>query len=671
VDVPPPSLFIRIQRLSLIAFAVALFFLVAGLRWATIGHFGSDMPNWDQWDAEAAHLLIPWFEEGDFAGHLFHPHNEHRVVLTKLQSLALVLLSGQWDARLQCVVNAGLCGLLVVALWLCSRRWVAARWHLPLFVLLAFLFGLPLAWENILGGFHSQQYWLIGLSFAAIVTLPFASPWSACWWLGAFSALLALGSMASGFLASAVVASVVGFRLLRRETTLAGALPTLTLATALVCLGALTHVTAPHHEPLKAKTLHDFVFNFVHSLQWPLRFQHWAGAVLWFPWLLVCWRVVQADARPGDVRSGSEGQEFRSSPRFDPRAPQTIVAVGGWVLLQFLATAYARGAEAHYPAPRYMDTLALGAFVNAVALAWLGSPPASQTSQGLRADSTEGVHPRRGDKLSFGLSLIGLAWLLTLGAGLHETATRQLTSELPETKAYHLEAGIRLRSYLATNDPAELEFPVLPYPSAQVLMDRLGHPSLRELMPVGVRAPLALQPSAEASPHFATNAVPLRELERGSRHGLSPATPPLGSHRTWGSFGAGGPVATGLWISDPLSSPMGGWLKFEAAGQLGEPGTSLELHDALTGVRLGSVLPSRIPGDSWRAAYVRAPQVPFVVVARDSDPTRWMAFSAPVEMSPLSYWAWRATQHGLLVAIIAAGLAGIPAVLGLFLRGRH
>ena len=60
-----------------------------------------------------------------------------------------------------------------------------------------------------------------------------------------------------------------------------------------------------------------------------------------------------------------------------------------------------------------------------------------------------------------------------------------------------------------------------------------------------------------------------------------------------------------------------------------------------------------------RAAYVRAPQVPFVVVARDDSAARWLAFSAPVEMGQLSYYAWRCTKHGWLIADVAAALAAL------------
>ena len=79
-----------------------LFALVVGTNWATFARFGSDMPDWDQWDAEGVNLLAPWFENDHFLAHLFEPHNEHRVVLTKLQNLAVVSMAKQWDSRAEC-----------------------------------------------------------------------------------------------------------------------------------------------------------------------------------------------------------------------------------------------------------------------------------------------------------------------------------------------------------------------------------------------------------------------------------------------------------------------------------------------------------------------------------------------------------------------------------------
>ena len=286
------------KRLLSAAFAVCLFLLIVGGKWATFDRYGSAMPDWDQWDAEAVELLIPWFENENFLRHLVHPHNEHRVIMTKLQNLALVLINGQWDSRLEAATNALLHAGLAVGFWLFGRRAVAARWQIPLFVFIAALFGLPVAWQNVLGGFHSQQYWLAGLSFAAVVSIPFARVGSATWWGGLLAALLALGTMASGFIAAAVVLVVLGWRLFFRATTWRQSWPAFVVMGAFVVIGLLIRVEVEWHRDLKAKTVHDFVFSIVHSLQWPWREKHWAAALLWLPWAVVAGKV-GSDALPG------------------------------------------------------------------------------------------------------------------------------------------------------------------------------------------------------------------------------------------------------------------------------------------------------------------------------------------------------------------------------------
>lgn len=119
-------------NLRIAVYAACLFCVVLGLKWATFDRFGSAMPDWDQWDAEAYYAIIPWFEHDHFLQNIFTPHNEHRVVLTKLQNLALTVLNGQWDARLQAVTNAILHSALATALWLLAVRLVAPSPRLPL-----------------------------------------------------------------------------------------------------------------------------------------------------------------------------------------------------------------------------------------------------------------------------------------------------------------------------------------------------------------------------------------------------------------------------------------------------------------------------------------------------------------------------------------------------------
>ena len=653
-------------NLRIAVYAACLFCVVLGLKWATFDRFGSAMPDWDQWDAEAYYAIIPWFEHDHFLQNIFTPHNEHRVVLTKLQNLALTVLNGQWDARLQAVTNAILHSALATALWLLAVRLVALSPRLPLspspplpappslllpalWLLAVALFGLPLAWQNVLGGFHSQQYWLLVTSFTAIVTLPFARPLTLRWWLGAAAATLALLTMGSGLLAAAVVIVVVAFRILRCDTTLRSAWPTLALCAALVAVGAATRVEVDHHAHMQVKTLHDFFFSLLHSLQWPVPSGYDGLAIiLWLPWFLVAMSVLRRRA------------DF--SPPATVHLAQTITALGGWVLVQLLATAYARGAGADFPASRYMDTLTFGAMVNALCLAWLlRSPDSSAWSHALRLSSFR-LTPLRA---------LGFVWLVTFLFGVTDLVTRNLDTEMPDAKKYYIAAEAHMRGYLATDDPAQLAFPEIPYPSAGGIIDRLSHVCVRALMPAVLRAPLALRSTAPSP--FAENHASQLSLATAPRFGLSPATVPLASSPTWGSFDqTAGPASTGEWTSAPLTSPLGAWLKFETAGQLGaSPATlSLELRDPTTHALLATVAPSKLPGDTWRAAYVRAPRTPFVVVARDTDPARWLAFSAPVEMGHLSYLASRCTKHGLLLAQLAAALAALLTLLAFFLRAK-
>jgi hypothetical protein len=609
---------------------VCLFAIVVGGRWGVINQFGTDLPQWDQWDAEGLHLLVPWFQHRFTLAELFFAHNEHRVVLTKLLNLTLTLANGQWDQRLESVVNAFLAGLLAVALfWLGTSR-LAARWHGPLFVIIAAGLGLPLAWQNVIAGFHSQQFFLIGLSFGAIVCLGEARPWSRAWWLGAICAVLALGSMATGFLASLIVICILSVRVQKREIPGPATTVTLFLCTVVAAVGWFTRVTVGYHDGLKAQTAGEFALSLIHSLQWPMTTAPWTLILLWLPWSWLALRTIF-------------GRPEGSGRPFD----WTLTALGGWVIAQLLATAYARGVGGDPPASRYIDTLVFGAVVNAMAAAWLvqgnGGNPAKRT--GL---------------LSWKIAT--LAWAAVFADGVYTQAAEIFSAELPPLRANEAASEQDVRDYLATGDESYLASGPIPYPGVAAFLERIRLPELRFLLPVSVRTPLALTLGAEQTSFISHDSRPPSRLDpfataSGSAPtGFANRLQPLSNRTTWGSFGGGGAADIGVWTSAPLTAAPG-WLMFQTAGQLGEPGVALELRDASTHELLAAVSPTKVAGDSWRAAYARAPRAPFIVVARDQDAARWLAFAEPVEMGPLSHWAWRAAKQGWLIAEIAAGVA--------------
>ena len=90
----------------LIAVAVGLIALVARLLY--IHYFAVSMPFWDQWDAEGDHLLKPLLSGSLGWAELLHAHNEHRIVPTKLVTLASYLATGQWNTIYEARISAAI-----------------------------------------------------------------------------------------------------------------------------------------------------------------------------------------------------------------------------------------------------------------------------------------------------------------------------------------------------------------------------------------------------------------------------------------------------------------------------------------------------------------------------------------------------------------------------------
>jgi hypothetical protein len=587
-----------------------------------------DLPEWDQWDAEGLHLLAPWFQGHSILKEVFLPHNEHRVVLTKLTNLGLTLANGQWDQRLETVVNALIAGLIAAGVFAWGSSFLGRRWLAPLFVLLAAAYGLPFAAENVINGFHSQQLFMVGFSFGAIAGLVGSRLGSVGWWLGLACLGLAMLTMASGFFAAAVVVGFLLFRLMRRQVRWKEALPALVPAAVLVAVGALTQVSVPYHEGAKAHTVFEFTATLVQGLEWPAAGldYSWLSVFLWIPWVWVVVRMLRSEE--GDGRNAGWG----------------LACLGGWVVLQLLATAYARGNGGNGPPSRYIDTLIVGAVVNALSVGWLAG-------YGGLNGSERGAH-----------LAIALLWLVTIVGGARAQLTAIYNEQLPEAKRYRYYCIENVRNYLATGDEAYVRHDEIPYPGTAGFLYHLHERPLQDLLPASVRIPLPLA-EARASGSFVRGDSRMKEADRSllrpasAAPGIPKECPAPSNAVYWGSFGPGGGSDAGVWESAALPAPHAGYLKFEMAGQPGANGARLELKDAASGQILGEVRPDRTPGNSWRSAYVRSPASPFVVEAHDVDPNGWIAFTQPVEMGTLSYWAWRCVKNGLLLAELSAGAA--------------
>ena len=99
---------------------LAVFSVVWGARLWLIQFYSSPVPFWDQWD-EAINFLKPWLEGTLSWQTWFEPHNEHRIVFTRILDVGLLSLNRQWDPQLQMVVNAFIVGILACVLIYCAR----------------------------------------------------------------------------------------------------------------------------------------------------------------------------------------------------------------------------------------------------------------------------------------------------------------------------------------------------------------------------------------------------------------------------------------------------------------------------------------------------------------------------------------------------------------------
>ncbi|MBI5426149.1 MAG: hypothetical protein HZA32_18910 [Opitutae bacterium] len=581
--------------------ALALCGIVVGLKLDVVHRFGSDLPMWDQWDAEGITVFVPWAKGGLTLEHLIRPHNEHRVALTRLLGMAELAVNGQWDARLQCVVNAFLHAGLAIALWGFARRLLGASGSAVGFVLAAALIGLPISWQNVISGFHSQQYFLLLLSFSAIVLLPTSAPGTARWWLGGVAGLLALFSMASGLLAAVAVVAVALLQSWRGSRPLRSQGPSLVLCAALIAAGAALHVHYVGHDPLKARDLSEFFRYTLHSLEWPLE-SPWAAALLWAPLVGLAARLAQRATE-------------------DPRSDALVLfALGGWTLAQILASAYARGAGADYPASRYMDTLALGLAVNGLASAWL----VQRCVRGWR----------------FAAVALLVAWSATAGWGVYRLTRANYVNDLPATRDYYARCEANTRAYLATGDPSHLRGEDFPYPNANNFRERIDQPALRAIMPASVRPPLRLQTA------------------RGDEvlHEVAAGTEAARPSRHWSSRGG----RAGTWESVVMDFPRSTTLLFRFDGALaGAAAPILQFRDTRLGAPVADVLAERTGHSPEFSATVALPAGTAQLVARIERPSGWLAFEEPVEVARFSAIAARFASLGRWLALVS----GIAAVL--------
>jgi hypothetical protein len=415
-----------------------------------ISIFANVSPYYDQWTAETP--LYRAYLDGRLSWHeMLAPHNEHRIFFSRLLFLALLEFSGTWNVVVQMVVNALMHLAVLLALAWLLRRLIAPA-HAALFALMLVLaYAIPFDWENLLWGFQSQFYFLLGLSLAATVLLTERAPFTPGWFLGLVVAGLSMLAMSSGAVTPIAAAAFVGGQIIvgartRAPREIAGLVTLLAFGAVLLSFT----VTVPAHAVLKARGPLAFAQALITISEWPFKLSILGSLILNTPMALM---VVHL------LRTGTG----RADPRW------RLVALFMWLLLQFVAMAYARAADPM--ASRYMDLISLGPLLNLVALLHLAAGA-----------------PRR-------TRLVASAWTGLLAATLVWLPFQGLAYQLGFDRPRILARDRNLAAYVRTGDPKALDQPFLyiPFVGADGLIRPLRYPQVRGLLPRSLGADPALR----------------------------------------------------------------------------------------------------------------------------------------------------------------------------------
>jgi hypothetical protein len=436
-----------------VIFPLACALVIVGIKIWMIDRSGSPTPFWDQWDAEGA-ALYPQYLSGTLRlSDLIAPHNEHRLLVTRLWSLLLFGLAGYWDPILQMLANTAILGAVVALLAAAFRPVLDAASWIALTVFATVIYALPFGWESTLAGFHSQWYFMLLFSIAGLLAIVHAAAFTPRWWLALLLGLLGYFSMAPGMLAvvagfsTCAVQFVVGRRSGPRELAALAV-----FAAATIVMAVYTPVIADNAW-LKAHSIGQFLGAVIAIASWPATSGD--GIAL----MVVGAALVHAPALLTSV------SVIRLRPPLDDRR-WLLVALTGWAALQTAAIAYGRATAP--TSSRYLDVLAVALVLNCgCLLVLLREPPAWW---------------RRRRHAVGALAL----WLLLVLGGMTVTLIRHSIPDLAHKQMTGRVEQENLRAYLETGDIGKLEnkpFLAIPYPDPQRLGQIAADPVIRAVLP--------------------------------------------------------------------------------------------------------------------------------------------------------------------------------------------
>jgi hypothetical protein len=577
----------RTRGLLLGAGAMAL---VWGASLLTVHAYSNSLPFYDQW--LEGRWLYHSFGDGRFTWRmLVEPHNEHRIALKRLFTLAIFSIDGQWDNRTEAAFNTVLhalpAGLIVAGLGMRLRGAALAA----VMLILLSCWGLPIARENVVWGFQSQWYLLIVYAPLAFWLLAFHPTGTRGFWLGVTSMALCLFTIATGPFCAASVLSARVLEAARNRQRWRDHAPVIVLAALVLTAGILLRSSNWMLELGHARNFGEFLRAWLRMAAYPYVHQPWMAVVIWAPSLLWLARLLR-QSRP-----------WTSLERF-------VVALMGFAFLHPIAIGYARGIDGGAGldmATRYYDLLAFIPIANVIAAALL----VSENRARWRFPAL-------------------VAWTLVALGGIGERAHRMLTVELPGLPRMFATEAEHVRNYVKSANPKEFDVAQsidIPFPDTTIIKQALDDTFMRSILPWTVRAPLdvnVIETAGFDSPGLPPDAQP-------------PPTPRI-------SFADWHTTHSGTFRARLAPTPY----PFLRLAVIGTAPSALTISN--TSVKRSPPGPVWQDGIT-----VRAPEGPSTLEAAHGTSETWWGFTAPVEVGRLTVWVDYASVVGrafLLLAVL-------------------
>lgn len=436
-----------ILLLSTFAIVLLIFKLVL------INKYANATPFWDQWDAEAAFLFLPWVEGTLKWSDLIAPHNEHRILLTRLLALGLLELNGRvWNPILEMRVNAALHVLSLTILLNFLSKTFNFKNKISLLIFTLVIFLIPFGWENTLAGFQSAFYFLLLFSFIFLYTISTCQIFTRSWWLGVLAGVLSVFSIASGAvtLLAGVVILIIRYYIEKKDLLHTTKAIVILSSFGIFAIYSTLHIKLA--DTLKADTVNAFLQALATALSWPTMNSSFGWLIIYAPAIYICIKLIRSEhyRRPLHVY---------------------IFTLFVWVLAQSVILAYGRVTTP--TSSRYLDLLLIGLIVN-----FAGILVVFQTSE-------------ISIKMKYFFSILLISWIAIVMQGLYERI-EDVKQALVRKQLVGLDQERNVRAYLCDQKVEHLNnklFLEIPYPDPERLKNLIDNKAIRALLPGNIYEP--------------------------------------------------------------------------------------------------------------------------------------------------------------------------------------